>query len=447
MHPIKTLFIAQFFDNRTVFEDSSALNEIINPLIQSGLVGDYKIHAWNFGKEYIENQLNIRFDLLREKIRSKKVTIYAAGKHTEGLWAQFSKFNVSAICDKQPEKIGKTFNGISVIDINEINTDIIIVSSRAWELDIIAMLQVKFPNKEIYGLYDDVQRAILIRNQEKTDLICSELASDQYDLIVYIPAEPAEALNLEQLASLKDSAITTPLAAVWWDYDDSSSENIYMTLEKNTLQTADLIIDPGHFTKTRAMKDSLYPYNKHNMAYKVAVLPTPVDIELYFPREKTINVAIFGSDAGLRRQWIDMLQKNYPKDFQHIGGVGLGKVAIPMEEYARLAGKTKIMVNTQTYSFRTQCKGKVREALASGCLLIEEDNTESRQFFGNQPFVKYFTTKTELLDTISYYLSNPIEREELAHQGYQWYLEHWAPKQWAKKVLSAVHKSTRQVDI
>mgnify|MGYP001281946071 FL=1 len=111
-----------------------------------------------------------------------------------------------------------------------------------------------------------------------------------------------------------------------------------------------------------------------------------------------------------------------------------------MEEYAELSGRSKIIVNTQTYTFRSQCKGKVREALASGALLLEQDSYDTRAFLGGLECVKFFKNEDELIELIDFYLENEPERERLAQEGYEWYLAQWGAEPWSKKIRDRLMK-------
>ena len=79
--------------------------------------------------------------------------------------------------------------------------------------------------------------------------------------------------------------------------------------------------------------------------------------------------------------------------------------------------QTKICINTQTYPFREQCKGKVREAIASGVLLLEEDNKQTRAFLAEGEGVLYFRDFTELTALIEKVTKNPGFAEKVINGG------------------------------
>ena len=435
---VKALFLIQMFDTKKL-NDSAGLNEIAKPMVQSNCLSEHRVFSWGLGEDYIKKHIASECISLKKELGSKPVTIYGAGAHTEGAWKNFSQLNVVSIADKQPEKIGTSCCNKIIISPDKILTDIIVISSRAWEEDILKEMQAKYPDKKIFPLYLKLQDEMVVENGRQLRKLEEEVSLADFDLIFYTPAEPAEALSKEQLMYLKMKS-NARLLSVWWDYDDSSLDNVYMSFEKLCLDSVDMIIDPGNYGKTQRMQRGDPPYHLHENTNKVVLLPTPVDNSLFYPREKTIDIALFGSDVGLRRKWVDLLMATYPRQFRHIGGVGGFNVAIPMADYSRMAGESKIIVNSQTYSFRSQCKGKVREALASGSLLLEEDCYESRCFFGNEVFVKFYKTEKELLALIDYYLEHEDERERLSRMGHKWYIENWSSAVWTNKVFNHLAK-------
>jgi hypothetical protein len=274
-------------------------------------------------------------------------------------------------------------------------------------------------------------------NDSKIDSVCEINTGKKFDVIFYTPSDPNDALTEEQLLKVKKN-LGGKLVVVWWDYDDSDDKNVYIEFEKMTLKVADLIIDPGNITKTRKMKSKIYPYFKHVNTEKIHVLPTPVDQKIFFPRKKTIDIALFGSNVGMRDIWIKSLKKHFPNSFVHVGGVAINKKAISMPVYAEMSGSSRIIVNTQTFSFMSQCKGKVREALASSALLLEQECSDTREFFEGNDFIKFFSTEKEMIDLAEYYLKNPREATLLADRAHEWYMANWSSVPWAKKVLSAL---------
>lgn len=429
---MNVLFLLQNFVTKSL-ADSAGFNEIAAPLIQSGLVSNYEVKDWAIERDAVDAYIGAQVTHLKETLCDQPVVIYGAGDHTQYYWPLFSQLNIVALADKQEALHGTMLHGVPVIAPEMIGNYPVIISSRAWEKSIYDDLSAK--GKEAYKLYESIDELIEAINQNVVQSIFEKNTDASYDLIVYTPADPSESLSFDVLQELK-SRLKAQLAVVWWDYDDTTMDNPYTQFEISSLRAADCIIDPGNFSKTRKMQSKLFPYQNHPNVEKIKLLATPVNEDHFYPRQKSVPVAIFGSKVGLRGRWIDYLLSAFANDAFHFGGVSAGAISLSMDEYARLVGQTKIVVNTQTYSFRTQCKGKVREALASGALLIEQDNPDTREFIGNADFIKFFSTEEQLHDLIDYYLAHDDERAELAQQGYDWYMKHWSSKEWSKKVLS-----------
>lgn len=130
------------------------------------------------------------------------------------------------------------------------------------------------------------------------------------------------------------------------------------------------------------------PYERHEGAEKAIFHLTGVrpDALLSHPKAELRfhDIALFGSPVGRRREWIDLLQSRYGDRFHHLGGVAEpGCPPLPIADYAQALRQTRICINTQTYPFRKQCKGKVGgEALGCGTLLLEEDKQRDAQHPG-----------------------------------------------------------------
>ncbi|MBJ7549141.1 glycosyltransferase [Marinomonas ostreistagni] len=435
---MNALFLIQNFSTKSL-TDSAGYNEILMPFVKSSVCDQYEVVSWQFSAEDVHNHVQKICQKLVEEYLDTPVTVYGAGSHTNEFWSYFSSCNIVAFADSQSEKQGTALHGIPIIDPDSIDTEVIIISSRAWEASIHDELRLRFPNARIVTFYDSLHDSISVLNDQSVEEAIYNHENKGVDAIFYTPADPSEALTFEQLSRLK-TVFQCPLAVVWWDYDDQTKNNPYTQFEKESLSAADLIIDPGNYTKTRKMRCKEFPFEDHPHVEKVAIFPTPANESVFFPRLKDIDIALFGSEVGLRGDWIRLLKSKYPDRFRHIGGVDAGKQPISMEEYAELSGRSKIIVNTQTYTFRSQCKGKVREALASGALLLEQDSYDTRAFLGGLECVKFFKNEDELIELIDFYLENEPERERLAQEGYEWYLAQWGAEPWSKKIRDRLMK-------
>ena len=258
------------------------------------------------------------------------------------------------------------------------------------------------------------------------------------ELLVYTPSHPNEALNIDEVSQFRLKS-RSKMITVWWDYDEQAKNNSYLDFEKNSLKYSDLILDAGNYTKTERLKSKCPPYQQHQNVNKVIVGPGLCDMAIFKPcneQEKIYDIAIFGSSVGKRSQWINILKEQYKNRFHHIGGNYSTTPPMPMVDYAQAIAKTKIFVNTQTYPFRSQCKGKVREAIACKTLLLEEDNDDTRSFYSHSQGIVYFKSPNDLINSIDYYLGHEGERDLLAGIAHKWYCDNYSYYNWFNNILS-----------
>lgn len=432
------LFLVQCFESKG-YLDSAGHTEIVAPMAASGLLGRIEVHSWgkdlNFFHQYVAHEI----DFIAKKVGRVPVIVYGAGAHSEEFFKEFSALNLVGFSDSNPVLWNKPFLDLEIIEPDQIRKKAshVLISSRVWDREITRLLREQHPELSVYPLYEGLMAQNELYLQKQLDHVKSHFAKDRFDLIVYCPASPAEAFSdkhFEQLRNYFDAK----LATVWWDYDESNASNDYMQFERCSLRYSDAVIDPGNFTKNLRLKSGQPPFHLHQGGEKVHVLPTAFDPNLFFPRPKEWShpLAMFGSVVGGRRNWKQFLQECYGERFRHVGGVYQGRTPVPMAEYARLLSITPIVVNTQTYEFRSQCKGKVREVLACGGLLLEEDNPESRIFFEKQDFMDFFSNTEQLHSLTDHYLQHPCEAEAKGLAGYHWYQKNWSARPWTEKFLS-----------
>jgi hypothetical protein len=149
----------------------------------------------------------------------------------------------------------------------------------------------------------------------------------------------------------------------------------------------------------------------------------PFDVSVFHPGDETrdIPISFVGSLEGYQNVRIEYL--NYLKeknvDLYQTGGQH-EQAAVSLEEYADILRRSKISLSfSQGTVYGHQLKGRVFEIMFSGALLMENENSETKQFF--TPMVDYvsFGSKEDLLDKVRYYLQHDAERQEIAYNGYR----------------------------
>lgn len=436
----KVLFLAQCFESKG-YADSAGYSEVIAPMMASGLLGEVEVSSWGKDLDFFHHYIAQEIAAISDRIVDDAVVVYGAGAHSEEFFRELSGLKIMAFSDTNPALWGQTFLGLPVVAPEEISdlAKHVVVSSRVWDQEITRQLRANDPKLSIYPLYEGLmaQNRCFLQNQVNT--VIERYSKDQFDLIFYCPANPAEAFTQENFAQLRNH-FDAKFATIWWDYDDSNATNEYMQFERCSLAYSDIIVDPGNYSKTERLKSLKFPYHLHTGVNKVHVLPTAFDPQTFFPRPKdwSAPIAMFGSLVGERRKWKHFLEENYPRKFRHFGGVYQGQAPLPMTEYAKLVSVTPIIVNTQTYEFRSQCKGKVREVLACAGLLLEQENLESRAYFDGLDCIEYFSDQRQLGTLIDYYLMHPKEATERAFEAHRWYQENWSAEPWTRKLLQVL---------
>ncbi|SBT16334.1 hypothetical protein MGA5115_00414 [Marinomonas gallaica] len=405
----RTFFAIHRFESKC-YEDSAGKLEVREPMVQSGLLGETQ--TYDFGWDETESLalINASVEQVKANIGDTPVVVYGAGAHTTQHWSQLATLNVVAIADKNPDLWGTTLKSLPIIGPKDIPkyAQHTIISSRAYEANILSELTVLLPDIECHRLYGDDYMSV------RLDVWAQELEQRvlafQPKLLVHTPTHVKENLSAEFFLRLKQQLPDLKILTIWWDYDEENTDSGYLEYERQVLRYADLVIENSNGTRLERMHKQMPPYDRHPNPEQVIFHPTWFDPSLFYydpAIEKDIDIAIFGSRVGERGYWIDLLKEHYGDRFHHIGGVsGENRNPLPTAEYAELLRRTKIVVNTQTYPFREQCKGKVREAIQCGCVLIEQDNQETRLFekMCQSNSIHYFSGRDDLFSLIDHHL-------------------------------------------
>ncbi|GEK09523.1 glycosyltransferase family 4 protein [Pseudoalteromonas peptidolytica] len=409
----KTFFAIHMFESKP-YEDSAGKLEVREPMVQSGLLGEHETYSFGWQEqdsvELVQQSVTDCFNV----IGSSAVVIYGAGAHTTQYWDCISRLNVVAIADKNEGLWGEKLNGLPIISPQEIGTysSNVVISSRAYEDNIYTELSQLYPMAELFKLYGSEFMATALENW------CTELKSRvlafKPDLLIHTPTHVKENIPKSFFINLKRHLPNLKILTIWWDYDEENEESGYLEYERDVLEYADLVIENSNASRLEKMYQGLAPYEKHSNPERVIFHPTWFDPSLFYDcgREpKEIKIALFGSIVGERAYWVDILKAHFGSDFHHFGGVsGEHRNPLPIREYAKLLRSTKIVVNTQTYGFRSQCKGKVREALQCGAILLEQDNYETRVFNKSYNYqnIFYFSSEETLIGEITKLLSSDL---------------------------------------
>lgn len=433
----RTLFAIHRFESKP-FADSAGNLEVMAPMLQSGLLGpaDCVDFGWTetLSAELVAEAVQQHVGVYGQK----PVIVYGAGAHTTQYWSAISQLNVVAIADKNPALWGSRLKGLPVIRPADMPqyAGHVLISSRAFESNIARELAVSLPQLQLLTIYTGRLEQQL---QCWAEQLQARVLAFLPDLLVHTPTHVTENLPAEFFLALKQQFPQLKILTVWWDYDEENAAAGYLDYERAVLTYADLVIENSNASRLTRLHHNEPPYQHHRNPQRVIFHPTWFDPSLFYTiplAQRDIDIAVFGSRVGERGEWIDLLAAEFGERFQHIGGVsGEQRNPLPIAEYAALLRRTKIVVNTQTYSFRQQCKGKVREAIQCGVLLMEQDNAETRQLLPDGCGVVYFATPAELISQIRVYLADQHAYEKNLQAAVNLFAGQSIVKNWTDKIL------------
>ncbi|MHB1663832.1 MAG: glycosyltransferase family protein [bacterium] len=161
---------------------------------------------------------------------------------------------------------------------------------------------------------------------------------------------------------------------------------------------------------------------------KYVFTPTPIDNSIYDHKgveftKRENDVCFIGSVRSKpdRKEILTSLNSiNIILDIHEDGAFFKKDNYLSHSQCADIYNRSKIAVNfSLSFSGIPQLKGRVFESILCGCLLLEQENSETKKYF--TPFEDYipWINKEDLTKKIKYYLENPKKAEEIAINGYK----------------------------
>ena len=255
------------------------------------------------------------------------------------------------------------------------------------------------------------------------DLLDQKLREFRPDLVMHALTWPQESIAPETLQRLKQRH-GFKLASVIWDHDESNE--LLQRLDEGVIRVSDCSIVADSHRRAAAIRARQGPYRDFVNTDSVVFLPMVPPRAVFHPRpERQHEVTISGSSEGHR---VAVFEALVARGFavHRSGGMMPGDALLPIEQYARDLATSRIVVNTQTVGSRVQVKGRVAQCLASGCLLLEQDNPESSHYLQGIE-VPRWRGLDELCGLLAHFLAHPDECEALARRTHlQWQARHSA---------------------
>jgi hypothetical protein len=150
--------------------------------------------------------------------------------------------------------------------------------------------------------------------------------------------------------------------------------------------------------------------------------------------KKENDVCFMGQVSSHRNVRMDAI--NYLKDkTKIILSTKDRKNFISDKEYYRILSESKISIN---FSYGIDChqiKGRVFDSIFYECLVLEEKNSQITNLFEPNKEIILFENKEDLLDKISYYLKNDLERQNICKNAKKRLLENYNPKKFWDNLL------------
>jgi len=439
---VRWLFIVQNFELKN-YADSCARIEIVEPILSSDFVSEYDLLCSDRTYESYFKPIALKsIERIKLQVGNKPCVIYGAGLHTKNNFSLFEDFNVVAIVDQDPKLWGEKVCSLPVISPKDIEkySKNILISSKAFERKIYDSLTVLYPDSYVFKLYED-QESEAVYFEDLYKDIEKKIKQVEPDVLFYSPTQPNDCLPLSYWLELKLKYPYIKYVTLWWDYDEDEQGSPYLQFERDCLQWADLCIENSNGSRLIKMNDAVAPYQLHQNTDKVKFLPSVFDPSLFYEDKSTpkeYDIAIFGTAAGNRGYWIEKLNEKYGDKFHHIGGFVHGSDILSIENYAHAMRKTRICVNTQTYSFREQCKGKVRETIACRAILLEEDNSETRLFINDSQACLFFNDFENLCSQIDRLLAEPSYFDCCYQNAERFRLNNLNTNSWTLSILNSL---------
>ncbi len=259
------------------------------------------------------------------------------------------------------------------------------------------------------------------------------------DIIVNIMTFGTQSIHPEVFALLRQRGHRFKTVTVFFDLEESDPL-IVLCLKLNLMHSDLVLLADDYFAYQRVVERQGVFSDATNVD-RALWLPFAVDTKVFTKRdlEKSRDISLFGSSEGQRIEFIRQLSENFTNQFEHLGGYMTGDTFLSFDDYARAINQSKIIVNTQTSTRRDQVKGRVKEVLACGTFLLEQDTPNTRRFLEGSGVI-LFSDFDDLRNKIRYFLNHEREREDIAAKTRQWMLARYSPQIYVSKIIEALNR-------
>jgi len=278
---------------------------------------------------------------------------------------------------------------------------------------------------DLEHFYYDLDRTGSVFNDRT---LIDQVLQTQPDLIILSSHNPNDVNHpqLEVLEAIR-SLCNIPFAAMW--ADSTSDLALANCVRMSKVIDLNLLLD----------SNSLSERNPGSPEF--LRLWTPLDFSMFYADDKSkdIPISFIGSTNDYRsgrEDYLGYLKEQNLEVFRE----GSQESPVTLSRYAEILRKSRISLNFSHAAYGThQFKGRVLEVMFSGALLMENENTETTQFF--TPSIDYvtFESKEDLADKLRYYGEHEQERQEIALTGHKKAIEQYNYQTLWQKVMEKLN--------
>ena len=203
-----------------------------------------------------------------------------------------------------------------------------------------------------------------------------------------------------------------PIVGVWWD---TCYDGFWPSIQ-SVLPYIDLHVVPDNPLLNFFTDQTRARYGKRFLAAWEAMDPAIYNNP---GRPRDIDVAFLGQATGYRSTRMPYMQALKDHDIPLYSSISVRAEQPSHEQYVDVLKRTRIGLNFSASRDSDQLKSRVFETIACGALLMENDNPQTRCYF--EPLQDYvaFSSPSDLVDKVRYFLSHDVERQEIAARGEQ----------------------------
>ena len=150
------------------------------------------------------------------------------------------------------------------------------------------------------------------------------------------------------------------------------------------------------------------------------------------PKKKDIDILFVGSILPRRKKIIEQLKKEFNIEVHNAYGIKM----------TELFNRAKIVLNIHAEDY-LDTETRIFEALGCGAFVISEELSSENPFISGKDYIEVNSLE-QMKNKIKYYLTNSIERNNIALSGYKEAIENHSYKNRAKQFINYFNRYAKQ---